>query len=324
MAGAPRIRWIDQARGLGIAVVVIGHVTTDGRVHDWIFLFHMPFFFALSGMLARPDTIDRSMIGRARSLLVPYVAYLPIVALLDLALGYALGTPSLLRNQSMRHYAFSLVFGGSKLVGPFATFWFVTCLYGASVLFTFVTARFSSSVVRNSIVVACLIGSYCIPRVASPFDILAVPLAFAFFYAGWLARNRVPPGLIWTLVALAVFVAAGSVSAPFDMKYLLFGVFPANVIAALAGSAALVGIAQATGHLPAIGSLLELLGRASLVIMFLHQVIHFHLVGLMPEWGIFLVALLAPVGAWWLFGRWRVTRRLLLGIDWKKPPAIAA
>ena len=319
MAGAQRIGWIDQARGLGIAVVVIGHVTSNLRVHDWIFLFHMPFFFALSGMLARPVAIRTGVIARARALLIPYVAYLPLVAILDLGLGYGLGTPSLLRNESLRHYAFSIVFGGEKLVGPFGTFWFVTCLYGASIVFNIAIHHLSSAYTRNIFFALCLVGSYCLPRIASPFGVLAVPLALSFFYAGWLCRDRMPPGPSWTALALVLFVAAGSVSGPFDMKYLRFGLLPANAIAALAGSVALIGIARLTGRVPGVGTVLGVLGRASLVVMFLHQVIHFHLMALLPEWVVFLFSLVLPVGAWWLFGRWRVTRRLLLGTDWPKP-----
>lgn len=57
-----RILWVDYARGLGIVLVVLGHVLYGMRhaslalpphsdyLLDWIYSFHMPLFFFLSGM----------------------------------------------------------------------------------------------------------------------------------------------------------------------------------------------------------------------------------------------------------------------------------
>src|SRR6516162_8987779 len=67
-ASAPaRLEWVDVAKGLGIALVVLGHtlrglvnaglLNPEGPVQvvdRWIYAFHMPLFFILSGLfLAR-------------------------------------------------------------------------------------------------------------------------------------------------------------------------------------------------------------------------------------------------------------------------------
>ena len=58
-----RVYWIDYAKGIGIFLVVIGHVCrglTSGSIlsplvaksiDQWIYAFHMPIFFFLSGLL---------------------------------------------------------------------------------------------------------------------------------------------------------------------------------------------------------------------------------------------------------------------------------
>ena len=50
-----RIEWIDIAKGIGIILVVIGHNFSDGEniiyLRKWIYSFHMPLFFLLSGIL---------------------------------------------------------------------------------------------------------------------------------------------------------------------------------------------------------------------------------------------------------------------------------
>lgn len=46
-----RISWIDIARGIGICLVVMGHVYRSNPVLMWICSFHTPLFFILSGGL---------------------------------------------------------------------------------------------------------------------------------------------------------------------------------------------------------------------------------------------------------------------------------
>ena len=49
-----RFDWVDTAKGLGIILVVIAHVWTKGPVRDFIYSFHMPLFFLLSGYMSKP------------------------------------------------------------------------------------------------------------------------------------------------------------------------------------------------------------------------------------------------------------------------------
>ena len=47
-----RIDFIDYSKGLGIFFVVFGHVYCGNNiVTNWIYSFHMPLFFILSGFL---------------------------------------------------------------------------------------------------------------------------------------------------------------------------------------------------------------------------------------------------------------------------------
>ena len=47
-----RIKFIDYSKGLGILFVVFGHVyCASNIVTNWIYSFHMPLFFIISGFL---------------------------------------------------------------------------------------------------------------------------------------------------------------------------------------------------------------------------------------------------------------------------------
>lgn len=46
-----RLDYIDKAKGILIILMVIGHIWQKGYMHNVIYSFHMPAFFAISGML---------------------------------------------------------------------------------------------------------------------------------------------------------------------------------------------------------------------------------------------------------------------------------
>lgn len=86
-----RLGWVDSCKGLCILLVVYGHVTggleaagavAAGSAFDlarsWVYLFHMPAFFFLSGLFAakaleRP--LDAFLAGKLRTLVYPYVLW---------------------------------------------------------------------------------------------------------------------------------------------------------------------------------------------------------------------------------------------------------
>lgn len=45
-----RMQWLDTAKAFGILLVYIGHCNIPGW-NGYIYLFHMPFFFIISGFL---------------------------------------------------------------------------------------------------------------------------------------------------------------------------------------------------------------------------------------------------------------------------------
>ena len=48
-----RIAWADMAKGYGILAIMVSHVFTGHPVSQWLFTFHVPLFFFLSGFLFR-------------------------------------------------------------------------------------------------------------------------------------------------------------------------------------------------------------------------------------------------------------------------------
>lgn len=76
-----RIAYLDVAKFIGIACVVIGHVGSPvdhnaviAAVHDFVYQFHLPLFFFLSGVFYRKrDTFSQFLKDKLKGLYVPYL-----------------------------------------------------------------------------------------------------------------------------------------------------------------------------------------------------------------------------------------------------------
>ena len=78
-----RIQSIDNAKGIGIILVVIGHsVDVFSAIGVSISSFHMPLFFILSGFLFNENnnSLKDFVYKRTRQLLIPFVAFSIIIA----------------------------------------------------------------------------------------------------------------------------------------------------------------------------------------------------------------------------------------------------
>lgn len=93
-----RIGWIDYTKGIGIFLVVIGHVlrglsdtvsteslSTLETADQWIYAFHMPLFFFLSGLFASAKESKPAKVffsNQLRSIAYPYIIWSGIVGIL--------------------------------------------------------------------------------------------------------------------------------------------------------------------------------------------------------------------------------------------------
>lgn len=68
---------LDITKTIGIILMVMGHLHFSEDVFDkYIYAFHMPLFFIVSGILFNQDkTLKNTIISRAKALLVPYVVF---------------------------------------------------------------------------------------------------------------------------------------------------------------------------------------------------------------------------------------------------------
>lgn len=132
---ARRVAFLDTAKGLGMLLIIWGHISGLGSA--FIYAFHIPLFFFLSGMVFDSRKYPRLrdfLASRARRLLVPYLFY--SVVTWAVYVVYALLSGEAGAGQLLMPLLQTFIAQGS---GGFLVhnvpLWFVTCLFVTQVLY---------------------------------------------------------------------------------------------------------------------------------------------------------------------------------------------
>lgn len=136
-----RIRWIDFSKAICIYFVVLGHALSyyeinECRFRNFIYLFHLPVFFFISGYLFRIKEKEKTplsyFLSNTKSLIVPYV-FLNVLAIF-------LNFPHFLHHSSSELYYF-IIGHGHAPAGPA---WFLLCLFWIKIQMYFIS-RFNGN-----------------------------------------------------------------------------------------------------------------------------------------------------------------------------------
>jgi fucose 4-O-acetylase-like acetyltransferase len=277
---ATRLQWVDVAKGIGIVLVVFGHVIDGVRnagikidaltfrlTWDTLYSFHIPLFFFLSGLFFPHSWQQRGlrgvMLNKVDTLVYPYLLWSLLQGFTQVALSQHVNNPVTAAEVL------------SLLWHPRQEFWFLYALFFtyliACVLYFFVPARHRWTLLLGAVALYFLRTN--IPHVAAawyPAWYLLYFLAGAALHqaARWVTERPAISLPVSVLVFGAAIAAlhllsgqlAGGQSSPV--------ISAANIIAACAGTAMTIAV---SALLARHGSrFLAYLGRMSLQVYLLH------------------------------------------------------
>lgn len=319
-----RLAWIDVLKGIGILAVVAGHIY-GGVLGDMIFLFHMPLFFAIGGMLYRSPPSDRAFLKqKAVHLLIPYVSFLVLLSAKDIVAAFLniLNSPSLTTVSELFQIVGIAVYGGRLLQGWTGVFWFVTCFFLTQQLFNILYKRFSRKGWVIGMAIAFAISSLnaqFFSQVSFPWNVNVVFAALPFFGLGFYLKqiqlHKMVYGMAVGMTAIALWLTSNGYEISYNMKGSGYGVPLITPIFSVALIISLIGLSKLiVQYLGMLQRGLAYLGAASMIIMYLHQPIQLTLKKLGTESEIrFLLASLIPVAVYFLIKERTLTRAFLLG-----------
>lgn len=184
-----RIKWVDVAKGLCIFLVLVGHVTKYKLMKTFIYSFHMPLFFLLSGFTLKvPDNISEfkiMLINDAKRLL------LPLVVMQSLFITYLIAFQNINLNSGMEYFLKSLIWGGTTFnehkfsVGML---WFLVALFWAKQIVRIVEYNFSNN---NWVIYILLtyIGINLPPKYVLPQCLDIALVCALYIYLGYIGKK---------------------------------------------------------------------------------------------------------------------------------------
>ena len=225
-----RLTWIDLTKGLLMIFVVMGHYPGELNfpLSKYIYWFHMPAFFIMSGLFFKPLLEKGAMLKgtkrRFMQLIVPYLFFIVLITVIRYGMEIGYG------NTDLSWYLndlWKIVIGGRFVRGAYGVFWFVTTMFFSFIIFTLITKYLS-----RGKQLALLVVFYLVAHIESLFVMQVID--------GSTVESAQSIPVLWNVdVALmaVVYLAIGYYGKEFWMKItnrVWFGAISVAVLALLA------------------------------------------------------------------------------------------
>jgi fucose 4-O-acetylase-like acetyltransferase len=313
-----RSEWVDILKGIGISLIVIGHIVS-GPLRDFLYLFHVPIFFFLSGYLFKPPINKKSYIlQKIRRLMIPYFSFLFGFTIL-------LMLSELLVNNDTENFhnlVESAVLGGQNLTGWFSVFWFITSLFFTQIIYVHLQGlnkRLFYFCVFMSLVLAYVTSIYT-PGILPFWSLNTILFTLPIYFVGnFCASYRVGLLLRCSIFATVLFLPIYYIYPDLhnmDIKETKYGVPIIGLILSLALVVITFSISKLIKAPRILANSLAYLGGISMTIMYMHQPIQIslkHMLNLQSPIFLIIVTLLLCMMSHEMFRRYAITSKYLLG-----------
>lgn len=261
-----RLPEIDVAKGITISLMVIGHTSIPAWLSHWIWSFHMPFFFIISGMTTNWHTPFRKFFHRKNSSLLWPLFYYSLINLILIPLYSELSFGEALINILLHGW------GGYAL-------WFIPVFYFASLLCKSCDDRY---ILIPGIILAIIGSVLCHFNFNLPWTLSSVPMAAAFMILGRYASVIAPPkryfevsAIIKLVLVLSGIIVGALVSVHWHLDMAINHINPVGwiTIGATAGFIAIIYLSSLITRLGILARVIGFIGRNTLEILALSQAI---------------------------------------------------
>ena len=275
-----RVGFLDVAKGLGIILVVFGHTFRGEELKIFIYSFHIPLFFFISGLFVKNDP-DRKfkdfLQAKFKSLLLPYVTFYLLSYLYWLIIERHI-RPG--QDVTLITPLIGLFYGTDykQFMLPNGALWFLTCLFVVE-MFVFTIVKFVKNrfLILTLFFVIPLFGLLLISQnfIPLPFSINSSFMAVLFTGIGFLTKDYLKKiteqnHSILLLVCLSVFSVVwwvGNKNGLIDMDYAKYHNPLLFLVSAFLGIFACLLLSMTLANFTA----LKFLGVNSLIIMGLSE-----------------------------------------------------
>lgn len=289
-----RIEWVDTAKGIGLLCVILGHLKVP-YLSTWIYTFHMPLFFFLSGTVfsGRKYGFKDFLIRKIKSLVLPYFILGGVIFLFSCMVYMIQGRPFADYLEMLKSF---------MIQEHYWTVWFLACLFLVEVLYYGIHAVCGKRPVLATAlsVLICAFGllRYRLGWGSMPWNLDVALVAQLFFHGGYVVRNTGTANVakqvkgLWRVMLIGCFLALNAgcgflcirlSGESLDMSIGMYGNELLTVASAFAGIFAVILISQNISS-----KWITYLGQNTMVIFAWHSRIMIVLCGFIYEYlGVF-------------------------------------
>lgn len=277
-----RNQTVDIAKGIAIILMCIGHARCPIMLHDFIYMFHMPFFFVVSGYFFSIKSVDYPWLflkKKIKGLYLPFVKW-GIFFVLCHNLFMDVG---LLSSSNMYYTWKDMLWRGlttntrfiptEPMMGPY---WFLSCLF-YSCMYCFVLFYVAKKInLSHKVLTFIFVGTYLLGFILLEHSREQMVLVCGFlYYLGYLIRlckSKIKCNVNFLLLGgfamlfVELILGYDSIAIP-DGKYENPFLF---IIYSLAGFVMLLSLAYQINRNRWLASLFSYIGRKTLIILLMN------------------------------------------------------
>lgn len=262
----------DIMKGVAMLLVMWGHISKFG--FNFIYSFHMPVFFILSGLFFKKKSTKELFRIDFRRLIIPYI----ITCLLIMI-------PKLLSFKGMVVYILTAIWGsGSSLhtahflshMPNVGAIWFLLALFLGRFAFNIINRlnndRDIIIVISILFIVSTIIGRYII---VMPFSILPGLCSLPFIYYGYyLKQHDINKYILLILVFVWIFCI---VCSHMNIARCYFRYFFVDVLGGIGGFIVLMKASAFIKRIDIVAGILSFIGRNSIIFLCFHLILNIYL-----------------------------------------------
>lgn len=256
-----RIDYLDTAKGILILLMLYGHVILDGAFRQFLYTFHMPAFFIISGMLLclSESWLKQPLIqvikNKIYGLIIPFLFFECIGVFTDIVrFGFTL---------NLKGYVYNTITMNCNN-GPD---WFLFALFVDEIVFIIVHRYLNKKYIQTIItffIGVMLIINHSLFPCAGQVGIGLLFLCCGFLLCKLFQTNNAILTVISGLATVMIAILNGKVG----MAEWYFGIIPLYILGAIIGSYFVINISKSINL-----RLLKYIGQNTIIILGTHQAI---------------------------------------------------
>lgn len=207
-----RLQEYDTLKGIGILLVVLGHTGIAGLPYIYIYAFHMPLFFFVSGCFYKRYQFKEIVKRRAKSLLLPWASFATLFLLTNTIISYS--TTNNLTSAIVSQISALNIFD-EDCKSLFRTIWFLVSLFEVSLLYAILDIL--PRKFKWICIVACyILGFYLSTRINIPLFLDTSLSCILYYHIGYefykfssyktIQTKLMPWGMIIILSAAIIYL----------------------------------------------------------------------------------------------------------------------